>query len=964
MTRVVYFSPRGRWRRSVAVQQIAVFAAILAASASDVVLAQTVTWNGGNTTWTQPDSDSWTSATYNSGNTAVFAGSGTGTVTIDAGGVTPGQVNVTAGSYTFTGGAIGGSGGIDKSGTGTLTLLSANTYSGSTTIAAGVLNIRNATALGGTAAGTIVSNSAALQLQGGITVTGESLSIAGGGINNDGALRSVSGTNTWAGSLSATLGGTITRIAVDADRLTISGPISITTAANAQLGLQGNGNGEITGIISGGTTGVSTVLRSSAGSGTWTLSGSNSYLGETGISTNALAVAGGFAIPDGSRVAFTSSGSLILLASETVGALQSTDSATTSTVNLNSFTLSLGADNGPAGSNRTFTGRILGTGGIVKVGTGGQTLSGSNTYSGSTIVKGGTLILGTNGFFNSSPTITIGDAGSSGAVLDLTAKTGTFSFTSSQTVGGIGRLNIGAGNTVSVAGIWAPGNSIGSNTVTGNLSLSGTSQFELGTPGTSLTNSGSSDFTAVSGTLTLGGNLRLLDNAGANSQGSYGAGAYRLFTYGDVSGSYASITPATLSTRAGVVLGGSGTAAGQGVFVNVYNLASATASQTVNLGNTRVGTALTGSLTLTNSAPANATFTETLSGSFSGVTTNFSATGTAGGIAGQAGSAGTLLVGLGTGLTAGAQTGTATLALFSNAVNSSGLAQQAVGSQAVTITGTVWNAAAASIASGTSINFGTVLKGTSLSQALSITNTAPNDGFSEKLDASFGSVAGGASTNAGSISLLAAGGTSTAMSVGLGSLTAGGKSGTVQVNFTSNGNGTSGLGTLPLAPQTVNLTGTVLDPAVASFLSGTSASTSLVLNFGTVNEGDSVSQGFSLYNLLQTAGYTADLALVSISPSNPTGPFSTNLTQFNTLASGSFNSWQVFLNPASQGSFSNIWTLQFKSSNGGAVYTSDTPQTLTLTANVIVVPEPGTLALAGGGIAAAAWAARRRRLHG
>jgi fibronectin-binding autotransporter adhesin len=964
MTRVVYFSPRGRWRRSVAVQQIAVFAAIMAASGSDVVLAQTVTWNGGNTTWTQPDSDSWTSATYASGNTAVFAGSGTGTVTIDASGVTPGQVNVTAGSYTFTGGAIGGSGGIDKSGTGALTLLSANTYSGSTTIAAGVLNIRNATALGGTAAGTIVSNSAALQLQGGITVTGESLSIAGGGISNDGALRSVSGTNTWAGSVSATLGGAINRIAVDADRLTISGPISINSSASTTLGLLGNGNGEISGNISGGNTGASTVFRSTVGSGTWTLSGSNSYLGETGISTNALTVAGGFAIPDGSRVAFTSSGSLILQASETVGALQTTDSATTSSVNLNSYTLSLGADNGTNASFRTFLGRILGTGGIVKVGTGVQVLSGSNSYSGSTIVRGGTLALGTNGSFNSSPTITVGDAGSSGAVLDLTAKTGTFAFTSSQTVGGIGRLNIGSGNTVSSAGIWAPGNSIGSNTVTGNLTLTGTSQFELGTPGTSTSLPGTSDFTAVSGTLTLGGNLTLLDNAGANSQGSYGAGTYRLFTFGDVSGSYASITPATLSTRAGVVLGGSGTAAGNGVFANVYNLASATSAQTVNLGNTRVGTALTGSLTLTNSAPANATFTETLSGSFSGVTTHFSATGTAGGIAGQASSAGTLLVGLGTGLSAGAQTGTATLALFSNAVNSSGLAQQAVGSQAVTITGTVWNAAAASIASGTSINFGTVLKGTSLSQALSITNTAPNDGFSEKLDTSFGSVAGGASTNAGSISLLAAGGTSTAMSVGLGSLTAGGKSGTVQVNFTSNGNGTSGLGTLPLAPQTVNLTGTVLDPAVASFLSGTSASTSLVLNFGTVNEGDSVSQGFSLYNLLQTAGYTADLALVSISPSNPTGPFSTNLGTFNTLASGSSNSWQVFLNPAGQGSFSNIWTLQFKSSNGGAVYTSDTPQTLTLTANVIVVPEPGTLALAGVGIAAAAWAARRQRLHG
>lgn len=128
------------WKRSPAVQRIAMLA-VAVASMSSAVLAQTVTWSGGNTTWTQPDSDSWTSATYNSGNTAVFAGSGAGTVTIDAGGVTPGQVNVTGGSYTFSGGAIGGSGGIAKSSAGTLTLSAANTYSGSTSVTAGVLNI-------------------------------------------------------------------------------------------------------------------------------------------------------------------------------------------------------------------------------------------------------------------------------------------------------------------------------------------------------------------------------------------------------------------------------------------------------------------------------------------------------------------------------------------------------------------------------------------------------------------------------------------------------------------------------------------------------------------------------------------------------------------------------------------------------------------------------------------------------
>jgi len=483
----------------------------------------------------------------------------------------------------------------------------------------------------------------------------------------------------------------------------------------------------------------------------------------------------------------------------------------------------------------------------VKVGTGLLTLSGSTSYSGSTIVKGGTLALGSAGSFSASPTITVGDAGSSGAVLNLTAKSGTFAFTSSQTVGGIGTLSIGSGKTVSVAGIWAPGNSIGSNTVTGNLSLSGTSQFELGTPGTSTSAPGTSDFTSVSGTLTLGGALTLLDNAGANGNGSAAGGVYRLFTYGNaVSGSYASVTTnPTATTRtslSNISYGGSGTAAGQGVFLSVYNLA------------------------------------------------------------------------------------------------------------------------AGSVASGTTVNFGTVLKNTPLSQTLSITNTATNNSFSEKLGTAFGASTGLAS-GSGSWSLLSAGGTSTALSVLLSSGSAGPASGSQTVNYTSDGAGSSGLAAVGVGSQTVNLAATILDPAVASFGAGPGATTSLLLDFLTVNQGDVVSpQSFSLYNLLQTAGYTADLALLSITPAGGNNAaLTTNLATFNSLAAGSFNSWQASVSTANAGTFSNSWTLSFKSSNGGTAYSADTAQVLTLTTNVIVVPEPAAIALAMGGVSALAFTLVRRR---
>jgi hypothetical protein len=382
---------------------------------------------------------------------------------------------------------------------------------------------------------------------------------------------------------------------------------------------------------------------------------------------------------------------------------------------------------------------------------------------------------------------------------------------------------------------------------TGNVTLSGTSQFALGTPGTSTSAPGWSDYRAVPGTLTLSGALDLTNNAGANGNGSAAGGVYRLATYGNaVSGSFTSVTTnptATTRTSLGnISYGGSGTAAGQGVFVSLYNLA------------------------------------------------------------------------------------------------------------------------AANIASGTTVNFGTVLKGTSLSQALTISNTAPGGSYSENLGAAFGSSTGQAG-GSGSWSLLSAGGTSTALSATLASGSAGVASGSQTLNFTSDGAGTSGLGAVGIGSQTVNLTATVLDPALASFTSGSTATTSLLLDFGSVNQNASVSPlGFSLFNLLQTAGYTADLALLQIDETNRGGPLSTNLSLFNTLLAGGSNAYTASFSTATLGSFSNVYTLTFKSSNAGTAYASDTPQTLTLTVQgVVIVPEPGSLALAGIGIAAAAYAYRRRR---
>ena len=66
----------------------------------------------------------------------------------------------------------------------------------------------------------------------------------------------------------------------------------------------------------------------------------------------------------------------------------------TGTINLNGFNFAFGCGN-PTGAD--FSGAIIGTGSINKIGTGTQTLSGDNTYIGVSTISTGTLIVGNGG---------------------------------------------------------------------------------------------------------------------------------------------------------------------------------------------------------------------------------------------------------------------------------------------------------------------------------------------------------------------------------------------------------------------------------------------------------------------------------------------------------------------------------------------------------------------------------------
>ncbi len=129
----------------------------------------------------------------------------TGPITGDAGGAKPLTLSGSNTGDNLISGIIGnGSGGavaIIKSGTGKWVLSNANTYTGVTTIGAGSLNIRNNAALGGVVNATTVADGAALEVQGDIDVGLEGLTLNGSGISSGGALRNISGTNSWGGDI-------------------------------------------------------------------------------------------------------------------------------------------------------------------------------------------------------------------------------------------------------------------------------------------------------------------------------------------------------------------------------------------------------------------------------------------------------------------------------------------------------------------------------------------------------------------------------------------------------------------------------------------------------------------------------------------------------------------------------------------------------------------------------------------
>ncbi|RMH82801.1 autotransporter domain-containing protein [Pseudomonas sp. AOB-7] len=435
---------------------------------------------------------------------------------------------------TFSG-VIGGSGGLRKSGDGTLVLAGANSYGGVTQVTGGTLRQGSAGAF--VDGGVYVVEFGVLDLNGfdlsmsaltggggevalgsaDLTLAMESSGNFSGSISGSGSLIKqgdgllmLSGDSSYSGATKLR-GGTLLQGSPGAfvsggDYVIDGGVLDLNDFALSMGSLSGNGgevalgsadltlvqavDGSFLGVISGS----GGLIKQ--GGGTLTLSGNNSYSGVTRVEAGTLRQ--------------DSAGGLVSGGAYELGG---------GVLDLGGFDLSMSALAGAGGqvalsgatltvdqaSDTSFAGAILGSGAFVKDGPGTLDLGGSHGIAGITEVRGGTLVV--NGSLLSA--IQVQSGGTLGGA------------------GSVGNVQINSGGTL------APGNSIGTLNVAGDLIFSPGSVYQVETDA-----AGNADQVMVSGLASLAGTVQVLAENGTYAP----ATSYGILSAGQLSGQFDSVS--------------------------------------------------------------------------------------------------------------------------------------------------------------------------------------------------------------------------------------------------------------------------------------------------------------------------------------------------------------------------------------------------------------------------------------
>jgi len=386
-------------------------------------------------------------------------------------------------------GVVSSTGTLSKIGASILELSGNNTYTGITNVSGGILRVLSNTALGSTAGGTVVTGASHVELEDGVVVTGETITVSstsgtsGTGsptVNRGGLQAGENATAKWAGDV--ILGVDLARIGVqEGGTLTISG--NITDGAN-----------NFTLRLSGELTGTGGVILSGTG---------NAWDGQTEVVRGTIYLGADNTLPTTTilDIHFTNTNNNEYAGvnmngfNQTIGSLRN-DGVTGTNAELKNTSRKLSTLTINETGAANYTGIITGNLAVVKIGAGTTTLSQTNSFTGGITVNEGVLQVANFGALangdltvnggalaggkldlNNTSTTVNALSGAAGVVSGIIANESTTSAVRTLTVGVNHAYSTFAGRIVDNSGGTALGTVSLAKIGTGTLTLTGSNSY-------------------------------------------------------------------------------------------------------------------------------------------------------------------------------------------------------------------------------------------------------------------------------------------------------------------------------------------------------------------------------------------------------------------------------------------------------------------------------------------------------